>query len=67
MVKSANFITAFDHLIISFLCLLWVPACEASQVLMEVPYGFSRGSSVFAPPTDLPVSKELERGVKLNM
>ena len=41
--------------------------CETSQVLLAgVPGGFSRGSPVFAPPTDWPVSYELERDVKLN-
>ena len=44
--------------------------CETSQVLIAgVPGGFSRGSPVFAPPTDWPVSyelKNLERDVKLN-
>ena len=43
---------------------------ETSQVLLAgVPGGFSRGSSVFAPPTDWSVSYELnnlERDVKLN-
>ena len=45
--------------------------CETSQVLLAgVPGGFSRGSLVFAPPTDWPVSyelkKNLERDVKVN-
>ena len=41
--------------------------CETSQVLLAgVPGGFSRGSPVFAPPTDWPVSYNLERDVKLN-
>ena len=36
-------------------------ACETSQVLLAgVPGGFSRGSSVIAPPTDWPVSYELK-------
>ena len=31
--------------------------CETSQVLLAgVPGGFSRGSPVFAPPTDWPIS-----------
>ena len=35
--------------------------CETSQVLLAgVPGGFSRGSPVFAPPTDWPVSYELK-------
>ena len=35
--------------------------CETSQVLLTgVPSGFSRGSPVFAPPTDWPVSYELK-------
>ena len=42
------FITALNHSIISPLCLVWVSA--------GVPVGFSRGSPVFAPPTDWPVS-----------
>ena len=34
--------------------------CETSQVLLSgVPGGSSRGSPVFAQPTDLPVSYEL--------
>ena len=41
--------------------------CETSQVLLAgVSGGFSRGSPVFTPPTDWPVSYELERDVKLN-
>ena len=41
--------------------------CETSQVLLAgLPGGFSRGSPVFAPPTDWPISYELERDVKLN-
>ena len=44
--------------------------CETSQVLLAgVSGGFSRGSPVFAPPTDWPISyelKKLEREVKLN-
>ena len=44
--------------------------CETSKVLLAgVSGGFSRGSPVFAPPTDWPVSYELtyniERDVKL--
>ena len=35
--------------------------CETSQVLLAgVPGGFSRGSPVFAPPTDWPVSYKLK-------
>ena len=35
--------------------------CETSQVLFAgVPGGFSRGSAVFTPPTDWPVSYELK-------
>ena len=35
--------------------------CETSQVLLAgVSGGFSRGSPVFAPPTDWPVSYELK-------
>ena len=35
--------------------------CETSQVLLaDVPGGFSRGSPVFVPPTDWPVSYELK-------
>ena len=35
--------------------------CETSQVLLAgVSVGFSRGSPVFAPPTDWPVSYELK-------
>ena len=35
--------------------------CETSQVLLAgVSDGFSRGSPVFAPPTDWPVSYELK-------
>ena len=35
--------------------------CETSQVLLAgVSGGFSRGSRVFAPPTDWPVSYELK-------
>ena len=35
--------------------------CETSQVLLAgVPGGFSRGSPIFAPPTDWPVSYELK-------
>ena len=35
--------------------------CETSQVLLaDVSGGFSRGSPVFAPPTDWPVSYELK-------
>ena len=35
--------------------------CETSQVLLAgVSGGFSRGSAVFAPPTDWPVSYELK-------
>ena len=35
--------------------------CETSQVLLaRVPGGFSRGSPVFTPPTDWPVSYELK-------
>ena len=55
-----------NHSIISPLCLVWVlsPAlatCETSQVLLAgVSDGFSRGSPVFAPPTDWPVSYELK-------
>ena len=43
---------------------VWCPAlatCETSQVLLAgVSGGFSRGSPVFAPPTDWPVSYELK-------
>ena len=42
--------------------------CETSQVLLAgVPGGFSRGSPVFAPPSDWSFSYELniERDVKL--
>ena len=36
--------------------------CETSQVLLSgVPGVFSRGSPVFAPPTDWPVSYELKK------
>ena len=36
--------------------------CETSQVLLAgVSGGFSRGSPVFAPPTDWPVSYELKK------
>ena len=50
-----------NHLIISPLCLVWVRALlwprETSQVLLAgVPGGFSQGSPVFAPLSDLPVS-----------
>ena len=35
--------------------------CETSQVLFAgVPGGFPRGSHVFAPPTDWPVTYELK-------
>ena len=35
--------------------------CETSQVLLAgVSGGFSRGSPVFAPPTDWPLSYELK-------
>ena len=35
--------------------------CETSPVLLAgVPGGFSRGSPVFTPPTDWPVSYELK-------
>ena len=35
--------------------------CETSQVLLAgVPGGFSRGSPVFAPPIDWPISYELK-------
>ena len=58
---------SLNHSIISPLCLVrvgWSPAlatCETSQVLLAgVPGGFSRGSPVFAPPTDWPVSYELK-------
>ena len=35
--------------------------CETSQLLLAgVSDGFSRGSPVFAPPTDWPVSYELK-------
>ena len=35
--------------------------CETSQVLIAgVSDGFSRGTAVFVPPTDLPVSYELK-------
>ena len=35
--------------------------CETSQVLLAgVSGGFSRGSPIFAPPTDWPVSYELK-------
>ena len=65
VVKNANISLShlIDHVIISPLCLVWVGAphrtqsCETSQVLLAgVPGGFSRGSPVFAPPTDWPVS-----------
>ena len=51
--------------IIRPLCLVWVRALlwpgGTSQVLLAgVPGGFSRGSPVFAPPTDWPVSYELK-------
>ena len=53
------------HSIISPLCLVCVRAPlwprEASQVLLAgVPGGFSRGSPVFAPPSDWPVSYKLK-------
>ena len=65
---------SLNHSIISPLCLVWVRAPlwprETSQVLLAgVPGVFSQGSPVFAPPTDWPVSYELnnlERYVKLN-
>ena len=35
--------------------------CETSQVLLAgVPGGFSRGSPIFAPPTEWPISYELK-------
>ena len=34
--------------------------CETSQVLLAGVSGGSRGSPVFAPPTDWPVSYELK-------
>ena len=44
--------------------------CETSQVLLVgVPGGLSRGFPVLAPPTDWPISYELnglERDLKLN-
>ena len=54
-----------NHSIISPLCLEWVRAplwpSETSQVLLAgVPGSFPRGSHVFAPPTDWPVSYELK-------
>ena len=54
-----------NHSIISLLCLVWVRALlwprETSQfLLVGVPGGFSRGSPVFAPPTDWPISYELK-------
>ena len=40
---------------------LALATCETSQVLLVgVPGGFSRGSPVFDPPTDLPISNELK-------
>ena len=49
---------SLNHSIISPLCLA---TCETSQVLLAgVSGGFSRGSPVFAPPTDWPVSYELK-------
>ena len=53
----------FDHLT-AVSCVGLSPAlatCETSQVLLaSVSGGFSRGSPVFAPPTDWPVSYELK-------
>ena len=54
-----------NHLNISPLCLEWVQAPlwprETSQVLLAgVPGVFSQGSTVFAPPTNWPVSYELK-------
>ena len=53
-----------NHSIISPLCLVWVRAPLLSHVrqvlLAGVPGGFSRGSPVFVPPIDLPVSYELK-------
>ena len=47
-----------NHSIISPLCLA---IRETSQILLAgVPGGFSRGSPVFTPPTDWPVSYELK-------
>ena len=44
-----------NHSIISHLCLLW-----PHVIHVGVPGGFSRGSPVFAQPTDWPVSYELK-------
>ena len=42
-------------------CISALATCETSQVLLAgVSGGFSRGSPVFAPPTDWPVSYELK-------
>ena len=35
--------------------------CETNEVLLaDVPCNFSRGSPVFVPPTDWPISYELK-------
>ena len=66
VVKSADI--SLSHLTIrsSHRC-VWcgfepaLATCETSQVLLAgVSGGFSRGSPVFAPPTDWPVSYELK-------
>ena len=67
MVKSADFITALNHLIISAVSGVGLsPTCgtcetNRSQVLLVgVPGFFQRDSPVFAPPTAWPVSYELK-------
>ena len=59
------FFVALNHSVISPLCLVWVRAPpwprETSQVLLAGVSGvFSRGSPVFAPPTDWSVAYELK-------
>ena len=68
MVKNADFIIIirtlpFDHLtaVSGVGTSPALATCETSQVLLAgVSGGFSRGSPVFAPPTDWPVSYELK-------
>ena len=65
MVKSADISLShlFDHLtaVSGVGSSPALATCETSQVLLAgVSGGFSRGSPVFAPPTDWPVSYELK-------
>ena len=54
-------ISLFGPKKISHVCPTQGTSCETSQVVLAgVPGVFSRGSPVFAPPTDWPISYELK-------